>query len=59
MIPQSGKTLFTVQALRAVASAGVLLLHVLSMLVHNAGYAFRFSGIGSVGVDLFFLISGS
>jgi hypothetical protein len=62
MMPRMGterrKTLLTVQALRAIAAASVVVHHVLSMLVHNAGYSFSFPGTGSAGVDLFFLISG-
>jgi exopolysaccharide production protein ExoZ len=54
----TGKTLFTVQTLRAIAAACVVVHHVFSMLVHNAGYLFSFPGTGTVGVDLFFLISG-
>jgi exopolysaccharide production protein ExoZ len=57
-MPQRSKTLFTVQGLRAVAAASVMLYHVLYMLVHNAGYSFHFPNVGAAGVDLFFLISG-
>jgi exopolysaccharide production protein ExoZ len=57
-MPQEVKTLFTVQGLRAIAAASVVLYHVFYMLVHNAGYSFRFSDVGAAGVDLFFLISG-
>jgi exopolysaccharide production protein ExoZ len=58
MLTKRGKTLFTVQALRAIAAASVVLYHVLYMLVHNAGYSFPFPDVGAAGVDLFFLISG-
>lgn len=54
----SPKTLFTVQALRAIAASGVVAYHTLYMLVHNAGYSFHATGFGAAGVDLFFLISG-
>jgi peptidoglycan/LPS O-acetylase OafA/YrhL len=57
-MPQECKTLFTVQGLRAIAAASVVLYHVFNMLVHNAGYSFHFSDVGAAGVDLFFLISG-
>jgi exopolysaccharide production protein ExoZ len=52
------KTLLTVQALRAVAAASIVIHHVLVMLSHNGGYSFAYSGNWSAGVDLFFLISG-
>jgi exopolysaccharide production protein ExoZ len=54
----NGKTLFTVQALRAVAAGSVALHHTLTMLNHTAGYTFGFPSNGAAGVDLFFLISG-
>lgn len=53
-----GKTLFTVQALRAVAAASVVVLHVLELTVQRAGYSFTPASFGAAGVDLFFLISG-
>ena len=52
------KTLFTVQALRAIAASAVVSYHVFFMLVHNAGYSLYVPEIGATGVDLFFLISG-
>ena len=53
------KTLFTVQALRAIAAAGVLTHHVGAMLAHNAGYALGNKlENGAAGVDLFFCIIG-
>jgi peptidoglycan/LPS O-acetylase OafA/YrhL len=58
LTPGSPKTLFTIQALRAIAAAAVVSYHVLFMLVHSAGYAFNVTTIGGTGVDLFFLISG-
>lgn len=54
----SPKTLFTVQALRAIAASAVVSYHVFFMLVHNAGYSIYVPEIGASGVDLFFLISG-
>jgi peptidoglycan/LPS O-acetylase OafA/YrhL len=53
-----GKPLFTVQALRAVAAASVVVLHVLTVTVQRAGYSFGFPSFNAAGVDLFFLISG-
>jgi exopolysaccharide production protein ExoZ len=50
--------LLTVQALRAVAAASVVLHHDLAVLVRRAGYPPTFSVIGAAGVDLFFVISG-
>jgi peptidoglycan/LPS O-acetylase OafA/YrhL len=51
-------TLFTIQALRAIAAGAVVSLHALVMLVHNAGYSFHIPIFGASGVDLFFVISG-
>lgn len=51
-------TLFTIQALRAIAAGAVVSLHALVMLVHNAGYSFEIPIFGASGVDLFFVISG-
>ena len=51
-------TLYSLQALRAVAAAAVVCYHVLYMLAHSAGYAFTESSLGAAGVDLFFVISG-
>jgi len=50
--------LLTVQALRAVAAASVVLHHDLAVLVRKAGYPPTFSVVGAAGVDLFFVISG-
>jgi peptidoglycan/LPS O-acetylase OafA/YrhL len=58
MATEKRKTLFTVQALRAIAAASVVFYHVLNMLVRNAGYSFKVPAFGAAGVDLFFLISG-
>ena len=58
MATEKRKTLFTVQALRAIAAASVVFHHVLNMLVRNAGYSFKVPTFGLAGVDLFFLISG-
>jgi exopolysaccharide production protein ExoZ len=52
------KQIHSIQALRAIAAASVVIHHVLSMLVHNAGYSFSAWSTGSVGIDLFFCISG-
>ncbi|MGR8932302.1 MAG: acyltransferase family protein, partial [Gammaproteobacteria bacterium] len=52
------KTLFTIQALRALAASSVVAYHVLFMMVHRAGYSFSFPHTGACGVDLFFVISG-
>ena len=51
-------TLFTIQALRAIAASAVVAFHTLAMMVHNAGYSFSIPGFGASGVDLFFVISG-
>jgi peptidoglycan/LPS O-acetylase OafA/YrhL len=53
-----GKPLFTVQALRAIAAASVVVLHVLIVTVQRAGYSFSFPTFNAAGVHLFFLISG-
>jgi exopolysaccharide production protein ExoZ len=53
-----GKILLTVQALRAVAAASVVMHHDLAVLIRKAGYAPTFSVVGAAGVDLFFIISG-
>src|ERR1700751_4327443 len=53
-----GKILLTVQALRAVAAASVVMHHDLAVLIRKAGYPPTFSVIGAAGVDLFFVISG-
>jgi exopolysaccharide production protein ExoZ len=58
MGPGAGKLLLTVQALRAVAAASVVLHHDMAVLIQKAGYPFTFSVIGASGVDLFFVISG-
>jgi exopolysaccharide production protein ExoZ len=52
------KTLFTIQALRALAASAVVAYHVLCMLVHNGGYSFVVPDFGASGIDLFFVISG-
>jgi len=52
------KTLNTVQALRAIAAAGVLAYHVVYVMGHRAGYSLNDSSLGESGVDLFFVISG-
>ena len=53
-----GTILLTVQALRAVAAASVVLHHDLAVLIRKAGYPPTFSVVGAAGVDLFFVISG-
>jgi exopolysaccharide production protein ExoZ len=53
-----GKPLLTVQALRAIAAASVVMLHVLAVTVQRAGYSFTYPYFCAAGVDLFFLISG-
>jgi exopolysaccharide production protein ExoZ len=53
-----GKTLFTVQALRAFAAASVVVHHILMVAVQRAGYQYNFPFTAAAGVDLFFLISG-
>jgi exopolysaccharide production protein ExoZ len=55
---EPGKILLTVQALRAVAAASVVMHHDLAVLIRKAGYAPTFSVVGAAGVDLFFIISG-
>jgi exopolysaccharide production protein ExoZ len=55
---RAGEFLPTVQALRAVAAASVVLHHDMAVLIRKAGYPFTFSVIGAAGVDLFFVISG-
>jgi exopolysaccharide production protein ExoZ len=52
------KTLFTIQALRAVAAASVVVHHILVVAVQKAGYQYKFPSTAAAGVDLFFLISG-
>jgi exopolysaccharide production protein ExoZ len=52
------KTLFTIQALRALAAASVLIHHILTVAVQKAGYQYQFPVTAAAGVDLFFLISG-
>lgn len=52
------KTILTLQALRALAAASVVIYHTLFMLRHNAGYAIAVPDLGATGVDLFFVISG-
>jgi exopolysaccharide production protein ExoZ len=52
------KTMNTVQALRAIAAAGVLAYHVVYVMGHRAGYSLNDSSLGESGVDLFFVISG-
>src|SRR6266481_2042031 len=51
-----GKPLLTVQALRAIAAASVVMLHVLAVTVQRAGYSFTYPYFCAAGVDLFFLI---
>jgi len=58
MTSAASKTLFTVQALRALAASAVVSYHALFMLVRNGGYSFVVPNIGASGVDLFFVISG-
>jgi exopolysaccharide production protein ExoZ len=53
-----GKTLFTIQALRAFAAASVVVHHILVVAVQKAGYQYKFPSTAAAGVDLFFLISG-
>ena len=53
-----GKTLFTVQALRAFAASSVVVHHVMIVAVQKAGYQYSFPSTAAAGVDLFFLISG-
>src|SRR5215472_11255649 len=53
-----GKTLLTVQALRAFAAASVVVHHILVVAVQKAGYDYSFPSTAAAGVDLFFLISG-
>jgi exopolysaccharide production protein ExoZ len=55
---ERGRTLFTIQALRALAAASVVVHHILAVAVQKAGYQFRFPSAGAAGVDLFFLING-
>jgi exopolysaccharide production protein ExoZ len=55
---QVSKQLNTIQGLRAVAAAAVVLHHDLAVLIQKAGYAMEFSVLGASGVDLFFVISG-
>ena len=54
-----GKTLLTVQALRAIAAAMVVLHHLLTVIKQHSshGTAGQWMG-GTTGVDLFFVISG-
>lgn len=54
----SHNTLFSIQALRAIAASAVVVLHTLVMMVHNGGYSFSIPIFGASGVDLFFVISG-
>ncbi len=58
MTSASPPTLFTIQALRALAASAVVAYHVLFMMAHTAGYSVSASSIGASGVDLFFVISG-
>ncbi len=53
-----GKTLFTVQALRAFAASSVVVHHIMIVAVQKAGYQYSFPSTAAAGVDLFFLISG-
>ena len=53
-----GKTLFTVQALRAFAASSVVVHHIMIVAVQKAGYHYSFPSTAAAGVDLFFLISG-
>jgi exopolysaccharide production protein ExoZ len=53
-----GKTLLTIQALRAFAAASVVVHHILVVAVQKAGYQYQFPSTAAAGVDLFFLISG-
>ncbi|MBV1932682.1 MAG: acyltransferase [Porticoccaceae bacterium] len=52
------KTLYSIQALRAIAAGSVVFYHVLKMMVHNGEYTFHVPNAGASGVDLFFVISG-
>jgi exopolysaccharide production protein ExoZ len=52
------KTLFTIQALRALAAASIVVHHILVVAVGKAGYQYQFKSTAAAGVDLFFLISG-
>jgi peptidoglycan/LPS O-acetylase OafA/YrhL len=53
-----GRTLYTIQALRAFAAASVVVHHILVVAVQKAGYSYQFPNTAAAGVDLFFLISG-
>ena len=47
-----------IQALRATAAIGVISYHINYIMINRLSYSNQNEGIGMVGVDLFFVISG-
>jgi peptidoglycan/LPS O-acetylase OafA/YrhL len=47
---ERGKTLFTVQALRALAASSVFVHHILIVAVQKAGYRYTFPSTAAAGV---------